>query len=217
MAHAPDRTHNNVVHRTWLCVCACGSKRIVYETNLTGGKSQSCGCSRMDHGLSHTKAAHVWVALKRRCLNPGDRGYKNYGGRGIAVCERWLILDNFFADMGEPEEGMSLDRIDNDKGYSPENCRWTTQAEQCQNTRTNKLNWEAVLDIRTSREGRNALAERYGVSRSLIGPVARNERWVDDNYIPPPKCLKKPSQGRAPGHYIGPARTSDKQEPNHDL
>ena len=87
------------------------------------------------HGLSHTRAYHCWRGMKVRCSNPRYDWYEYYGGRGIAVCERWLIFENFYADMGDPPPGMSLDRIDVDGNYEPGNCRWATAAEQVANRR----------------------------------------------------------------------------------
>ena len=81
----------------------------------------------------------VWGAMIQRCTNSKNKDFGRYGGRGITVCERWHIFSNFLEDMGEPSSGMSLDRIDNDKGYSKDNCRWATRYEQAQNSRSNRV------------------------------------------------------------------------------
>jgi hypothetical protein len=127
----------------WLCRCDCGGEGIVRGSNLIRGWSKSCSCIRKEmfaklntkHGLYRSRAYQCWQNMKTRCFNPRHRAYRWYGGRGITVCERWLIFENFYADMGEPPPGMSLDRIDLHGNYEPGNCRWATVAEQLANRR----------------------------------------------------------------------------------
>ena len=85
------------------------------------------------------KLRKVWMAMVRRCTNADDPNYRNYGGRGIVVCSRWLEFNNFLADMGMPAPGLTLERIKNDQGYTPNNCRWATRKEQSRNRRVNRM------------------------------------------------------------------------------
>lgn len=125
------------------CKCECGNEYIISVSNLFHGNTKSCGClkkrgTRLDHGRSHTTEHRVWSKMIDRCRNKNTPEYKNYGGRGIKVCDRWLDFKNFLSDMGmRPSNEVSIDRIDNNGDYEPGNCRWATRAQQSVNKRTN--------------------------------------------------------------------------------
>ena len=125
----------------WKCQCDCGEVRYHFTDTLIKGNAMSCGCGHKKHELSHSGLWNVFYGMKKRCLNPLSHGYENYGGRGIKVCDEWLSdfmnfrawsLCHGFAN------NLTIDRIDVDGNYSPDNCRWITVAEQNRNKTTTK-------------------------------------------------------------------------------
>jgi len=141
LAEDPIRTKDNKVR--WLCRCSCGKEISVIGSNLVSGLSSRCiGCGvlkRTKHKMCDTDLYRVYHAMKGRCYKESNKYYKNYGGRGIKVCDRWLeSFENFYEDViPQYEKGLQIDRIDNDKGYSPDNCRWVTSQQNNMNTGSN--------------------------------------------------------------------------------
>lgn len=129
----------------WKCICDCGNEKTTVRECLTAGFTKSCGCAqkegardrRTSHGLSKSPEYKSWSGMRDRCLNENNDSYDNYGGRGITICQRWIdSFELFYADMGQkPGQNYSIDRIDNDLGYSPSNCRWATGETQGRNRR----------------------------------------------------------------------------------
>jgi hypothetical protein len=132
----------------WLCICDCGNEKVVVGGNLKHRGQQSCGCLRDEvtirrnfkHGMMSHPLYGTWKNMRGRCNSPDHKNFEHYGGRGIKICPRWDDFILFVKDMGErPHPKYSLERINNDKDYSPENCKWATHTEQRNNTRVNKI------------------------------------------------------------------------------
>lgn len=158
----------------WKCRCDCGNELLVRADALKTGHTRSCGCynfsgmPRVRHGMTNTRLHRVWNAMKQRCGNPNNSAYKNYGARGINVCDEWNGLHGFdsFAEWalknGYAEE-LEIDRIDNNKGYSPDNCRFVSHRENMNNTRANRY-----VEIDGVRMSLAEAAEKYGLKPDTV-------------------------------------------------
>lgn len=189
-------------HRTtrWRCKCDCGRETLTTAASLRDGRSQSCGCKRIEdnaermktqsriHGLSETPIWLCWRNMRQRCQNANNSRYRRYGDRGIKVCERWESFENFHADMGDPPTSKhTIDRIDNNGDYTPENCRWATAVQQASNRSNNTmltLNGVTQTMSEWSRQtgiGKPAICVRlyklgWPVERALTEPVTPGRR-----------------------------------------
>ena len=176
----------------WICQCDCGSVRSVYTYNLKNGHTKSCGCesarkrlaARTTHNKSKTRLYRIWAKMKARCTYPGDRAYNEYGGRGITVCDEWLSFEPFesWSVCNGYSSELTLDRVNNDLGYSPDNCRWATPKQQANNTRKNRVieyngisrtlaEWANVTGIRSA-----TIAHRLNVGWSVEDALRKEVR-----------------------------------------
>ncbi len=158
----------------WLCQCDCGAKASVLGSKLRAGDTQSCGCLRREktaergrinrtHGKHGSPEYGTWAQMWNRCTNPANGNWPNYGARGITVCDRWKSFEAFLADMGPRPAGTTLDRINNNGNYEPENCRWATVAEQNGNRRTTV--W---IERNDKRQSLAAWAREVGISSACL-------------------------------------------------
>ncbi len=179
---------NGKRRRRWMCSCECGEMALVIQESLLRGATVSCGCyrkafqsaggSRLRHGFARkskqSRTHGNWVAMRQRCENPTNAVFPRYGGRGIKVCARWQVFENFLADMGEKPKGKTIDRFPNNDGdYEPGNCRWATPGEQARNTR------------------RNHPLTAFGETLLLV-------EWAEKVGVPGPVLLKRLNRGWSP-------------------
>jgi hypothetical protein len=166
--------------RMYRCVCECGTKKDVKHTHLSAGKSNSCGCAWTKHGMSKSKEYRVWDSMVSRCHRTTHHAFKDYGARGIFVCDEWRTFDGFYADMGTQPKDMTLERLDNAQGYNKGNCVWASVTEQARNRRTTKLTVEKVAAIKkllSDKVAQQKIADMFLVTRSNIGHIAQKSTW----------------------------------------
>ena len=169
--------------RKWLCQCACGNVKTVFQSNLTTGKTRSCGCNQHPgkHNKCGTPIYKIWGSMIQRCTNNNDRAWEYYGSRGVTVSGSWRKFENFYEDMGDPPAQLTLDRIDNSLGYCKENCAWVSRKRQSRNTRANfklKYKGEKLTFIEWS--------EKIGLSKECIRGRYRRG-WPIEKILTTPK------------------------------
>lgn len=186
-----EKSHSTRGGLVYKCICQCGTEKLIFKGNLCSGKTKSCGClkgktiaeTRKTHGHSRSigkKASRVynaWSSMLTRCKNSNTQSFHNYGGRGISVCDRWLVFENFLADMGEPESGQSLDRINFNGNYEPSNCRWADDKTQTRNRRNTKLTEQDVIDIRLGLTTAKEISNLRNCSRSTFYMAKNGRNW----------------------------------------
>jgi len=178
----------------WICQCDCGNQIKVRGYSLRSRHTESCGCYHLEkaaeagkqnrkHGKSGTAEYMIWSAVKARCYNSSNTAYEHYGGRGIKVCERWHKFENFYADMGKrPSPRHSIERVDNNGDYEPDNCHWATQREQVNNRRNNRIveydgkshtvaEWARIKGMNRYTLYNRLFTYKWPVERALTEPV----------------------------------------------
>ena len=167
----------------WQCLCDCGKITYVHTSNLKCKRIRSCGCLKVEelvnrstkHNQRHTKLYEVWKTIKQRCLNPKNVSYHNYGGRGITICDDWkndyFCFYEWSINNGY-KEGLSIDRINNNGNYEPNNCRWTTRIVQNNNTRANNY-----ITINNETKTLAEWCRHYNISYSLVRQRYKRYNW----------------------------------------
>lgn len=173
----------------WDCLCECGNETIVRGEYLKSGHTKSCGCDKsishsITHGQTNTRLYKIWISMKERCYNPTRNNYYLYGGRGITICDEWLNFENFYhwSINNGYSNRLTIDRIDNNLGYSPSNCRWATDREQANNKRNNRIieynkerytleEWSRITGIASNTIRMRIDKYGWGIGKALFYPI----------------------------------------------
>lgn len=193
------RDIGNVKNRLYAnCICECGSKAKVQLDHLKRGLTTSCGCYKYEvnlmtdnkhrtHGLRKTRIYNIYHGMKKRCYNSNIKNYSDYGGRDIKICDEWLNDENGFTSFcnwsveNGYEDNLSIDRIDNDKGYSPDNCRWTTAKIQCDNRRNNHM-----IEYNGKTQNMKAWATEYNLPYYILQNRINKYGWTPEKALTTP-------------------------------
>lgn len=185
-----NRVENDKWGQTlWLCKCDCGGYRVVRGTDLKRNNTKSCGCLHKEgnhktHGKSHTRLYIVWQDIKQRCQNSKVPCFSYYGEEGKTVCDEWLHDFQAFYDwsmVNGYQENLEIDRIDNTKGYSPENCRWATRKEQSNNTRRNH-----IIEYKGKKQNLTQWAEELNINYNKLLVRIKRYNWSTERAFTTP-------------------------------
>lgn len=185
---------NKENRKSWLCKCECGNEKVVLEKALNSGNTKSCGClivrngvEKTKHGMTDSKTWGIWRGMMRRCYEVTNQHYHLYGAKGKLVEDRWHTFQNFFEDMGECPENHSLDRINNDLGYSKDNCRWANY--ETQNNNRGDYNHNITLNGITKTQAQ--WARELGVNDTTIAGRLKKGWSIEKALTTPVKVYKK--------------------------